>query len=144
MRNKIFCAFLIILVLVSATAKFGATSSSDVVKMTVDPTPVTAKEGTEFTVGIKVENAPEGWWGVWCWQARLEWNASILTLDSAEEGPFLSEWATLYGASTMWYTISGYCDVHGLNYVVMYCSLMPGGTLKHGRNGSGYLFLVGD
>lgn len=142
MKDKTFGIFFVILVLAGATARFGVTSSSDVVNLTVDPTPVTAKEGTQFTVGIRVENAPEGWWGVWGWQARFEYNASILTLDSAEEGPFLSDWATLYGASTMWYAIPGYCDEHELNYTVMYCSLMPGGTLQHGRNGSGTLAYV--
>lgn len=140
-RNKTVYVSLIILVLASA-ATTNVGSPSEVVKTTVDPTPVTAKVGTTFTVAIKVEDAPPDWWGVWSWQARFEWNASILTFVSTEEGPFLKEWAADHGTTTLWMYLTGYCEEHELNYVLLYCTLMPGGTLKHGRGGSGHLAYV--
>lgn len=91
------------------------TFPSEVTKLTVDPPSQTVELGTNFTIAIKVENAP--YWGVWSWQAYLQWDASILTFVSAEEGPFLKEWAEQHWAETL------FGAPHDTNYVLLGCDI---------------------
>jgi len=65
----------------------------------VSPENVQAKVGQTFTVYINVSNVKD----LYGWEAKLEWNASMLTLLNATEGPFLRS----HGNTTFFYPISG-------------------------------------
>jgi len=110
--------------------------------MYIDPTPVTQKLGNSFTIAISVSNVPDFRFGISAWQVWLEWAPTVLNYISAQEGPFLKDYATSIGYTTYFSApVSGTNSETGREYVILYCTLIvPWGT--PGKAGSGTLAYV--
>lgn len=92
------------------------------VKVSLDPTLVSANPGANFTIDINIENVTSP--ALYSWSLKIKWGTGLLTGLDAQEGPFLKG-----GGSTV-FTWSAYTS-----YVDLACVTLGAGS----ASGSGTL-----
>jgi hypothetical protein len=107
----------------------GLLASPTITTVSVDPESVTAETGQIFSLNVNVTNVtdPSGLYG---WQFELNWTASILSVSSIVEGPFLKSG----GSTFFYYTVT---DAEG--HMIADCTLE--GPIE-GVTGSGVLATI--
>lgn len=124
MKNKIIIAVAVMIVVAIMATYFLVNRTSSPTTLLIDPQNVQGAVGQDFTVDIKVSDVA----GLYGWELKVGWNATVLEVVSVTEGAFLrARGSTFFTYNNTWFP---------LGYVLVDCTLI-GDT--EGMNGSGVL-----